>query len=84
MTNWSRQIFIVPIRFYQWCISPFLPPACRFYPTCSTYAIQAIQMHGIIKGGYLAVKRLCRCRPGGGFGYDPVPEKIKRSIDAGK
>lgn len=68
-----RRIFILPIRFYQLCISPMLPPACRFTPTCSQYAIEAISKHGVIKGMYLAVRRILRCHPWGGSGYDPVP-----------
>lgn len=63
------------IKFYQRGISPFLPPACRFTPTCSEYALQAIQAHGVGKGGVLAVKRLARCHPWGGSGDDPVPLK---------
>lgn len=68
-----RQIFILPIRFYQLCISPMLPAACRYTPTCSQYAIEAISKHGVIKGGYLALRRILRCHPWGGSGYDPVP-----------
>ncbi|MEE1414349.1 MAG: membrane protein insertion efficiency factor YidD [Prevotellamassilia sp.] len=67
------RILILPIRFYQRFISPMLPPACRFTPTCSQYAIEALQKHGPIKGLYLAIRRILRCRPGGGSGYDPVP-----------
>ena len=63
------------IKFYQRGISPFLPPACRFTPTCSEYALQAIQAHGVGKGGVLALKRLARCHPWGGSGHDPVPLK---------
>ncbi len=62
------------IRFYRKRISPLFPPSCRFYPTCSTYAVTAIERHGLLKGGFLTVKRLLRCNilfPGG---YDPVPE----------
>lgn len=67
------RILILPIRFYQRFISPMLPPACRFTPTCSQYAIEALQKYGPIKGLYLAIRRILRCRPGGGSGYDPVP-----------
>ena len=66
-------ILILPIRFYQRCISPLFPPACRLTPSCSHYAVEAIQKHGPIKGIWLAVKRICRCNPWGGSGYDPVP-----------
>lgn len=68
-----RTIAILPIRFYQLFISPVLPPACRFTPTCSAYAVEAIMTHGLLRGGWLAVKRLSRCHPWGGSGYDPVP-----------
>ena len=61
------------IRVYQWTIGPALPPACRFQPTCSRYAYQAIERYGVFKGGWLTVKRLARCQPFGGSGYDPVP-----------
>lgn len=63
------------ICFYQVCISPLFPPSCRFYPTCSNYALEAIQKHGPFKGLYLAVKRILRCNPYCKGGYDPVPEK---------
>lgn len=66
-------VVILPILFYQKAISPMLPASCRFTPTCSQYAIEAIRKHGIIKGGYLAVRRILRCNPWGGHGYDPVP-----------
>lgn len=77
MVRWVRKVLILPIKFYQLFISPILPPACRFQPTCSSYAIDAIMRHGIIAGGYLAIKRICRCHPWGGSGYDPVPEISK-------
>ena len=66
-------LLILPIRFYQKCISPLTPPTCRFTPTCSNYAIQAIRKHGPFKGLALAVWRILRCNPLGGSGYDPVP-----------
>ena len=64
---------ILPVRFYQLCISPMLPPSCRYSPTCSQYAIEALRKHGPLKGLYLAVRRILRCHPWGGSGYDPVP-----------
>ncbi|MBQ7362376.1 MAG: membrane protein insertion efficiency factor YidD [Bacteroidaceae bacterium] len=67
------EIFILPIRFYQRCISPLTPPSCRFTPTCSQYAIEALRKHGVLKGLYLAIRRILRCHPWGGSGYDPVP-----------
>lgn len=65
--------FIGLIRFYQKCISPLTPPSCRYTPTCSQYAIEAIRKHGVVKGCWLAAKRIARCHPFGGSGYDPVP-----------
>lgn len=65
--------FILLIRVYQWVISPLLPNACRYTPTCSQYGIEAIQKHGIIKGGWLTLKRISTCHPWGGHGHDPVP-----------
>ncbi len=64
---------ILLVRFYQLCISPLTPPSCRFTPTCSQYALEALRKHGLFKGSYLTVKRLLRCHPWGGSGYDPVP-----------
>ena len=70
-------VLIAPIRFYQFFASPMLPPSCRFTPTCSQYALEAIEKHGPLKGLALAVRRLARCHPitwlGGSQGYDPVP-----------
>ena len=62
-----------PIRFYQLFISPLLGPRCRFYPTCSNYALEAVEVHGVFKGGWLALKRVSRCHPLNPGGYDPVP-----------
>ena len=64
---------IVLIRFYQICISPLKPPTCRFTPTCSAYALEALRKHGLFKGSWLAIRRILRCHPWGGSGYDPVP-----------
>lgn len=66
-------LLILPIRFYRKFLSPLKPPTCRFTPTCSQYAIEAIRKHGPIKGLALAVWRILRCNPWGGSGYDPVP-----------
>ena len=66
-------ISLLPIRFYRACISPLTPASCRFVPTCSEYALTAIQKYGTLKGGWLAIKRISRCHPWGGHGYDPVP-----------
>lgn len=66
------------IRCYQLFISPLLVPRCRYIPTCSQYALEAIQIHGAFKGSYLSARRICRCHPWGGYGYDPVPVLQKR------
>jgi uncharacterized protein len=63
------------IRFYRTTLSPALPSSCRFYPTCSAYAAEAVERFGVWKGTGLALRRLLRCRPFGGYGYDPVPEQ---------
>lgn len=69
-------LLLIPIYFYRRVISPLTPPSCRFTPTCSTYAVEAIKRHGPLKGLYLAVRRILRCHPWGGSGYDPVPDKF--------
>ncbi|WP_218353693.1 membrane protein insertion efficiency factor YidD [Alteromonas lipotrueiana] len=63
------------IKLYQWCISPMLGPRCRFHPTCSFYAINALKTHGLVIGGWLSFKRIIKCHPLHSGGYDPVPEK---------
>ena len=73
LSHLIAMILVLPIRFYQICISPMLGPSCRFTPTCSEYAKQAILKHGPIKGLGLAIWRILRCNPWGGSGYDPVP-----------
>ena len=70
-------ILISLIRFYQRFISPLTPPACRFTPTCSQYTLEAIQKYGALKGTWLGIKRIYRCHPWGGSGYDPVPERLR-------
>ena len=65
--------FLALIWFYRHCISPFTPPSCRFTPTCSQYAAEALRRYGPVKGLWLTAKRLSRCHPWGGSGYDPVP-----------
>ena len=72
LSHLIAMILVLPIRFYQICISPLLGPSCRFTPTCSEYAKQAILKHGPIKGLGLAIWRILRCNPWGGSGYDPV------------
>jgi putative membrane protein insertion efficiency factor len=66
-------LFMALIRLYQVAVSPHIPPSCRYTPTCSQYAIEAIRKYGPFKGGWLSLKRISRCHPWGGHGYDPVP-----------
>ena len=66
-------LVLLPVRFYRLFISPLFPSSCRYTPTCSEYAVQAVQKHGPFKGSWLAIKRILRCHPWGGHGYDPVP-----------
>ena len=71
--RWLRRAAIAAIRAYQLTLSPLLAPACRFDPSCSTYAAEAIARRGVFRGCWLALTRIGRCHPWGGFGYDPVP-----------
>lgn len=66
-------ILCLPIHFYRYCISPLTPPSCRFTPTCSAYALEALRKHGPLRGTWLSLRRILRCHPWGGSGYDPVP-----------
>ena len=70
------RVFILPIRFYRYFISPMFPPSCRFHPTCSAYTKEAIERFGAYHGIILGFKRIIKCRPGGDCGYDPVPEEL--------
>jgi len=79
--NSFQKIIILPflglVRFYQLAISPWLGNNCRYSPTCSNYMLEALRMHGLIKGLYLGTKRILKCHPWGGSGYDPVPKNKK-------
>ena len=66
-------ILSAPIHIYRACISPMLPASCRFTPTCSQYALDALRIHGPLRGSLLSLRRILRCHPWGGSGYDPVP-----------
>ena len=66
-------LVLLPVHFYRKCISPFTPPSCRYTPTCSQYMVEAVRKYGPFKGTWLGLKRLARCHPWGGSGYDPVP-----------
>lgn len=76
-----KYLLIYLITLYRWAISPFFPPSCRFYPTCSVYAQEAILKHGVRRGGWLSLKRLLKCHPLHPGGVDPVPETIKKRND---
>ena len=69
----ATQLLLAPVYFYRFAISPLLPPSCRYTPTCSQYTIEALKTHGPLRGTYLSVRRIIRCNPWGGSGYDPVP-----------
>lgn len=73
LNRWLAWPLLLLIKLYQWVLSPWLGNRCRFTPTCSVYAREALQKYGLFKGLYLAVSRLLRCHPFGGSGYDPVP-----------
>jgi putative membrane protein insertion efficiency factor len=83
--KWLKKIvqfpFVLLIKIYQWVISPLTPAACRYNPTCSNYSIQAIKEWGVIKGSWLAIKRISSCHPWGGFGDDPVPKRNKSKLE---
>jgi len=68
-----RTILVMLVRAYQMILSPLLPPACRYYPSCSAYAIEALERHGAVRGTWLAVRRIARCNPFRPGGFDPVP-----------
>ncbi|QGZ40136.1 hypothetical protein IP92_05616 [Pseudoduganella flava] len=73
------KLFTLPLRLlvraYQVALSPLMPPSCRFYPSCSNYALEALRVHGAAKGSWLAARRVCRCHPWNAGGFDPVPPK---------
>ncbi len=69
--------FVLLVKIYQWIISPLLPKSCRYEPTCSHYTLEALKVHGLWKGGILSIKRVAKCNPWGGSGYDPVPPAKK-------
>ena len=77
--RWIRASLVflltIPIKLYQWLISPALPKTCRYHPTCSEYALEALRIHGPLKGLIMGTRRILSCHPWGGHGYDPVPPK---------
>ncbi len=78
-SRFGSSLFVAVIKVYRYAISPLLPNACRYHPTCSRYAIEAVQKHGFLRGSRLSVGRLLRCTPFGGWGYDPVPAASSRN-----
>ena len=74
MSDFFTWLLTLPIRFYQLFISPWFPATCRYSPTCSNYALEALKKHGPMKGTWLAAKRILSCHPWGGQGHDPVPD----------
>lgn len=72
-------LILLPVYFYKYAISPFTPASCRHYPTCSTYAVEAVRIHGPFRGFWLATKRIARCHPWGTSGYDPVPPRREKT-----
>ena len=77
-----RYLAVALIRVYQWTVSPLLGPRCRFYPSCSQYALEAIRRFGLLRGGWLGIVRLARCHPWQLGGFDPVPEARGSRLDA--
>ena len=73
MNTLLSKFILALIRFYQYAISPLIPPRCRYTPTCSQYAVEAVKKYGVFKGGWLALKRIARCYPFGGHGHNPIP-----------
>lgn len=71
-------VVALPVRAYRLLLSPWIGRNCRFMPTCSEYALEALEKHGAWRGSWLTIRRLSRCRPGGGDGYDPVPERDRQ------
>jgi putative membrane protein insertion efficiency factor len=79
-------VLIALIKIYQYVLTPMMPPTCRYLPTCSAYAAEAVERHGAVLGAWLALRRIARCHPWGGHGYDPVPkpgERRRSSVTGG-
>lgn len=82
--RFGTAIAIALVRVYQYTVSPILAPCCRFHPSCSHYAVEALAKHGVLRGGALVLTRIARCHPWGGAGYDPVPERPFRFVRFGR
>lgn len=76
------RLLALPIHLYRWLLSPLLPPACRYHPSCSAYALEALALHGSLRGSWLTLARLARCQPWGGHGLDAVPPPAPRARPA--
>ena len=81
MKHCAKFVLLQLLRAYKWGISPILPPACRYLPTCSEYAIEAVERYGAVRGGWKALARILRCHPFAGSGYDPV---VRRANECGE
>lgn len=84
ISQFFKKILLLSLSFYKKFISPFLPHACRYTPTCSEYMIEAIKIHGPLKGVILGIKRLSRCHPWGKSGFDPVPPNLSKNKNTNK
>ena len=81
MRQFAKLVVLQLLRAYKWAISPMLPPSCRFVPTCSEYAMEAVDHYGVLRGGLMALARLLRCHPLAHAGYDPVVKEGKRAVE---
>ena len=77
MSNFAKLVTLQLLRVYKWAISPLLPPACRYVPTCSEYAMEAVERYGALRGGWMAFVRILRCHPFSRSGYDPVVRQVR-------
>lgn len=84
MPGAAARLLCSAIRLYRYAVGPYLPAACRYTPTCSAYALEALATHGALRGSWLAVRRLARCHPWAGFGYDPPPAPRRRGARQAK
>jgi uncharacterized protein len=81
LSNFAKFVVLQLLRAYKWAISPMFPPSCRFVPTCSEYAMEAVERYGAVRGGWMAFVRILRCHPLASSGYDPV---VKQATGSGK